>query len=91
VVLAAFIRPHLINTWNSIHTVTSAQVHHRSPKFSDLTEVRTDIADSCTHIIHAQKDMPKFKEIQTDKNIWRIPEILVYPGCPQVQHNGNLI
>jgi hypothetical protein len=43
VVLNAYIRPHLMSTWNSIDTVTVAHVHHRSPKFADLTEVRTDI------------------------------------------------
>jgi hypothetical protein len=59
VVLSAFIRPHLMNTWNSIDTVTSAHVHHRSPKFADLTEVCINIADSFTRIIHTQKDTPE--------------------------------
>jgi hypothetical protein len=85
--LNAFLRPHLQNTWTQMDTVPVGHVHKRNSKFADLDEILIDIETTLTSIIHRNLENQDLKNMQPSDDIWNLPEILVYPGLPQVEHN----
>jgi hypothetical protein len=72
-------------------TIPVGHVHKRNPKFADLDEILVDIETTLTSVIHRNQDNTDFKKMQPPDDIWSLPEILVYPGHPQVDHNGTIV
>jgi hypothetical protein len=89
--LNAFLRPHLQNTWTKMDTVPVGHVHKRNSKFAYLDEILVDIKTTLTLVIHRNQNNADFQKMQPSDNIWNLPEILVHPGRPQVEHNGTTV
>jgi hypothetical protein len=69
-------------------TVPVGHVHKRNPKFADLDDILLDIETTLTSVIHHILENPELQKVQPDPDIWNLPEILIYPGRPQVEHKG---
>jgi hypothetical protein len=71
-------------------TFPVGHVHKRNPKFADLDEILLDIETTLISVIHRNLENPELKKIRPDDDIWNLPEILIYPGHPQVEHKGTM-
>jgi hypothetical protein len=58
---------------------------------SDLDKILLDIETTLSCVIHRNLENPELKKIQPDDDIWNLPEILIYPGRPQVEHKGTTV
>jgi hypothetical protein len=72
-------------------TVPVGHVHKRNAKFADLDEILVDIESTLTSVIHRFQENQALIKMQPRDDVWNLPEILVYPGRPQVDHNGTMV